>query len=217
VRNWGDEGYCSSGQERIQPDKPFTFAFRFKRPGATAVTLIPGDRSDPRGQRTTAIDADFLAAGTGWSGPVLIPSEGAVMTFSLPPSAQGDRINGMLHFKWTVSAQIGAPSLIRRPLANFVPRAKADEEEAEFGKILSKMTPQQKASLAESLATPQRRPAVRLASTPRPAAEPPSLQKSPSVISVPDTSRERRENTIQKLVKKASPPQAVQEIEDFSE
>jgi hypothetical protein len=40
VRNWGDEGYCGSHEEEIDTGgQPFTFTFRFKRPGAIQVSM----------------------------------------------------------------------------------------------------------------------------------------------------------------------------------
>jgi hypothetical protein len=208
VRNWGDEGYCSSGQERIQPDQPFKFSFRFKRPGASAVSLIPGDTSDPQGQRTTAIDADFASPDTGWSAPVLIPSEGAVVTFFLPPSSRGNRINGMLHFKWSVTAPAGTPLPRPAPLAHFVTQTKLDDPEEEFGKTLAKLTPEQRANLERSLATPQPQPpSVRLAPRqPGSGPQPSRLVTKRTVIAVPDQTRAHREQMIREALKSITPP-----------
>src|SRR5204863_5891477 len=106
------EGYCSSTQERISPNKPFTFSFRLRRPGASAVSSIPAAASDPKGQHGTIFYGDKGTAGTSWSGPHLLPDQGALVTFTLPPASQEQLVNGMLHLKWVVSGTGGTAPLL---------------------------------------------------------------------------------------------------------
>jgi hypothetical protein len=220
VRNWGDEGYCSSGQERIQPvDQPFTFSFRFKRPGATQVSSIPAAVSDPAGEFGTSFfgGSDQGGAGLAVFAPILVPNQGAVMTFALPPSSQGGRINGMLHLKWTVAAQANIPAPYREQpwttparFAGFVPPSgaeRAEGPEGQFTPTLVKMTPEQRTALEKSLATPRPRPTpVKLAPKPAPARQRVKPVKPPDVRVVADSARQQREDQLQEALKKTAPP-----------
>jgi len=218
VRNWGDEGYCSSDQERIDPDRPFQFSFRFKKPGAAAVDLIPGDSSDPQGQHTTSIDFGFASPQAGWSKPVIVPSEGAVMTFFLPPSSQGNWTNAMLHLKWKLGLQANALVPFRKqpwktsaPLTNFVARntsVETEEPEERLAQVIAKMTPEQRAALEKSLpAQPPRPMAVKIPARPAPPRAPAGrVTTKPVVKLVPDAARQQREKQLQESLKKVTPP-----------
>jgi hypothetical protein len=87
VRNWGNEGYCSSGAETLDPSIN-SFSFKIKHPGASSVTVVK---------------SEFLCRGRGGSGPTvqLIDGEGALITFGFPPPEQRERINGIIELKWT--------------------------------------------------------------------------------------------------------------------
>ena len=89
VRNWGNEGYCSSGLEVLDPSIN-TYSFKINKPGATKVTVT---------------NSEFLCRGLGGWGPdvQLIPNEGAIITFGFPPPDSRERINGVLTLKWEVS------------------------------------------------------------------------------------------------------------------
>lgn len=86
VRNWGNEGYCSSGSEVLDPSIKL-FTFKIKHPGAKNVTVT---------------NSEFLCRGKGGSGPYvqLVPNEGALVTFELPSADKRERINGVLELKW---------------------------------------------------------------------------------------------------------------------
>jgi len=203
VRNWGDEGYCSSGLEMIDANNPFTFSFRLKRPGASAVSIIPAADSDPAGHHGTVFYGDHGTPGTGWSFPMLVPGEGAVVTFTLPPASQRERINGMLHLKWSVSSgtQPSPRSLqTTSPLTGYTgpDRSKgAKEPEAVLGQHIAKMTPQQrKAFLAtigqRSVQTVPQKP-VKLLPQASPAQPAGAQGPAPRVVRVPDTRRDQRD------------------------
>jgi hypothetical protein len=191
VRNWGDEGYCSSGQEEVHPGQPFTFAFRLRRPGASAVTVISAAASDPAGQHATVFYSDHGGPGAGWSGPVLVPGEGAVITFTLPPPVQRERINGMLHLKWSVSATTATPvGRLSEPTLSL----DADEPEGTLRDLVLQMTPAQRQTFFEKLG----------------GEAPPPLTPSTSV-SLPMAAPASRDFS---LVRSASPPTAVQHVPD---
>lgn len=175
VRNWGDEGYCSSGQERIATNGSFTFSFRFKMPGATHVESIDASSSDASGEHGTRFfgGSDRGGAGTGWTRPVLIPNEGAVVTFTLPPSSEGGWINGMLHLKWSVSEQAQLWAMYRKAPARpsgassaiaveVGPDENGETEAAQTSQAITGMTQAQKAALARAWAslTPAASPVV---------------------------------------------------------
>jgi hypothetical protein len=98
VRNWGNQGYCSSHDSRWSKT---AVTFRLPMKGATAVTAVwAGQCPDPNGSGTC-----FLSRGIGGGGPYidLVPNEGALVTFTLPSPDAHERINGELHLNWTVS------------------------------------------------------------------------------------------------------------------
>jgi hypothetical protein len=218
VRNWGDEGYCSTGQERIEPNMPFTFSFRFNMPGAKQVSSIPAEESDPAGEHGTVFwgESDSGAVGIGWSGPQLIPNEGAIVTFNLPPSSQGGRIDGMLHLKWSVSAE--AATLIphrrtrRRVSTSLSDTGRqeraggAEELEARTSDALAKLTPEQLADIERTWRRSAIRPsAVKLA----PMAQPASTSRSREPIrvhQVSDEARQARERRLHEMLTAPAPP-----------
>jgi hypothetical protein len=222
VRNWGDEGYCSSGQERIEPTKPFTFSFRLKKPGATQVSSIPALASDPAGQHGTSFwgDSDKGGSGITWSGPALIPNEGAVVSFTLPPSSEGGRINGMLHLKWSVSTTAAAnPAAPFRRASLMIPRPPADisvskgpteHEEAEglTTASIQRLTPEQKFTLDQAWQGSQRPSpnAVRLS----PMGPPVGLAVKPRALVLvqvqSDQARQQREQHVGEMLRSVVSP-----------
>jgi len=142
VRNWGDEGYCSSGQEEINPGSPFHFSFRFKKPGAAKVEIIPAEPSDTKGQHGTVFLSNKGANEISWSAPVLIPNEGAVVSFNLPPPSNRGRINGMLHLKWSVAADQRTTRFlsVQKPPQELVAGREVGEHEEAEGLTMQDMT-----------------------------------------------------------------------------
>ncbi len=208
VRNWGDEGYCSSGQERIAPDQPFTFSFRFKKAGATQVSMIPAPPNDPAGEHGTVFFADSDNGGVGFavSGPALVPNEAAVVTFRLPPSSQGGFLNGMLHMKWSVAARVlsavpfrGKPMTSLSAMRSAPPVGKkidAEGADTPMGRSFAKMTPTRRNAIEKALPIPPRRPSgFKLELKP---AEPraPVRPGPPVVKLVPDLARDKKEQEI---------------------
>jgi hypothetical protein len=212
VRNWGDEGYCSSGQERIEPTQPFVFSFRFKRPGALTVESTPATSSDPAGQFGTTFrgDSDNGANGLAWSGPSLIPNEGAVVTFYLPPSSQGGWINGMLHLKWTVSSKPNPtmfrkmPNSLASSLTVLRRLGESAEVEANTSRLIERLTPPQMETLERSWHSPRRQPTTIPRISPRGVG--PRRGVVTRVTPVQDSARERREQQLQATLRTLSPP-----------
>ncbi len=206
VRNWGDEGYCSSGQERIAPNQPFTFSFRFKKAGATQVSSVPATANDPAGEHGTVFfgNTDGLAV----FGPALVPNEGAVVTFNLPPSSQGGRINGMLHLTWSVAA--GTSSLVpfltslsairsAAPLTNAIDTEGADTD---IARAIAKMTPTQRNAIENALPIPPPAPSgSKLALRPAELRAP--VRRGPPVVKhVPDVDRDKKEQQINETARR---------------
>lgn len=205
VRNWGDEGYCSEGQEEISPGNPFRFTFRFRRPGATAVSIIPAADSDPAGQYGTIFYAANDTPGTGVSGPSLLPNEGALVSFELPPPSNRQRINGMLHLRWQVSGDaLGASGRDTGMLSNHLgPEGpgSAGEPEKELGQLVEQMSTAEREALVArfgDLQLPEHveQDVVRLQTkqlTDRPTIPPGA---GPRVLKVVDPGRNEREKRV---------------------
>jgi hypothetical protein len=94
VRNWGNQGLCSSEQWWLGLQ---TITLRVPwRHGATSVSV---------GQSSFLFGPDDLSAAdkAEVSGPAVTPladKAGVLVTFTLPPPSAGARINGELHLKW---------------------------------------------------------------------------------------------------------------------
>ena len=88
MRNWGDEGFCSSLQHEVSwPRDRFTLILPW-RAGASAVDLDPATQ--------------FLASAEGVSGWWRdVPNESINLTFALPPPSAGTRVHGELHLRWS--------------------------------------------------------------------------------------------------------------------
>ena len=236
VRNWGDEGYCSQGQERIAPDQPFTFSFRFHRPGAiaaTGVASIPADVSDPSGQHGTAIYAESDGGGSdvAWGGPFFVKDASAaaddvaIVTFNLPPAAGNPLVNGIVHMKWTLVASptnglrpAKQRSRFTTPLANRVrPTAEqlANEPEGRIGQPIAALSPRRRRAFERAAAPPPERPRTRIHLQPTLLAPSQRTQPPPLAKSVPDPVRASHDKQVNDalqrflpgvLEKVASPP-----------
>jgi hypothetical protein len=92
VRNWGDEGYCSSGIEEL-PLTAISFLVPWK--GASDFTvpqheLLSGpDDMTPGDKKQVSVSV------------ALMPNEGALLTVTLPPARARARLNGVIHFAWS--------------------------------------------------------------------------------------------------------------------
>jgi len=116
VRNWGNEGYCSTGTEALDPSIS-SFTVFIPRAGATNVHVV---------------SAEFLSRGVGASGPFVqfVPG-GANVTFGFPPPDKRERINGVLKLQWDGTSATPAPysatvNLDRLPLSIDVAEATWD-------------------------------------------------------------------------------------------
>ena len=88
MRNWGNEGFCSSEQHEVGwPRDRFTLVLPW-RAGAASVEL---------GAAT-----QFLANADGVSGFWRdVPDESLNLTFALPPPSARTRVHGELHLRWS--------------------------------------------------------------------------------------------------------------------
>ena len=86
VRNWGDEGFCSTNDHR--PGSRQKFTIRLPRPGATTVRL----KADTVVGTTHAVPPYTVA---------MVPGGGAALvTVTLPPPDQHGVVYGELHLSW---------------------------------------------------------------------------------------------------------------------
>jgi len=92
IRNRGDEGYCSSGEEDAQFA---SLSFLFPKPGITDAT--PSSAEFLYGPDSMSASDKALIHGT--FAPQ--PGQGAVLTFTLPPPGIGARVNGVVTITWT--------------------------------------------------------------------------------------------------------------------
>jgi hypothetical protein len=102
VRNWGNEGYCSSGLETL--DRRTVTMVIPAPPHANGVSMGPGTQflfgpDDMSSLEKAAVSGPFLD---------FDPAQGALVTFTLPPPDSGARINGEIHLRW----RFGQPSMM---------------------------------------------------------------------------------------------------------
>lgn len=115
VRNRGDEGYCSSGEENLITT---TMSFLLPNPAATNVQLVSSEfLFGP--DSMSAADKSLV------TGPnvTLVPGQGGLVTFTMPGPNSGPRLNGSLQLKWTVSGTPMRATIITHP--GVVPQIKA--------------------------------------------------------------------------------------------
>ncbi len=137
MRNWGNEGFCSSEQHEVSwPRDRFTLTLPW-RAGAAAVEL---DEAATR----------FLANAKGVSGWWRdAPDEAVTLTFAQPPPSARTRVHGELHLRWSGPTD---QSLIHGR-ANGSPPAPAEweeqggEAEALVEDLLARLPPDKRAAL----------------------------------------------------------------------
>jgi hypothetical protein len=126
VRNAGDEGYCSQDEHFLETQ---SLTFRLPRKGANSVAEIAPTqfRSNNPAARMSNIH--------------LVPNEGALVTFQLPPYSAHGLVDGELVLRWGVSA--GAPQH-PQPQPQLVAMKHTGDTRHEL--LTSKMTTQQRAT-----------------------------------------------------------------------
>ena len=90
VRNWGDEGYCSSLQHYLELTQ-YTFSLPW-RAGATGVTVVNGTGKSQFLTNSSAVEGPDVTA---------IPGQAVLVTFHLPDPSAGARVNGNLDLLWS--------------------------------------------------------------------------------------------------------------------
>jgi hypothetical protein len=174
ARNGGNEGYCGSKTELLNTTS-FTFRLPW-RPGATGVNLA--------GQNFLWRDAK-TAGGT--FDPE--PGTGVLVSFSLAPPGQGDRMNGELHLQWVgqpqamfLSRDVAIPGLT--PKAASAKEDPEDDPEIVAAQDFAKLTPQQRALVLPKL--PQRDTTPDTQVSTLASAKATSNPKAPAVTTIPD-------------------------------
>jgi hypothetical protein len=172
ARNGGNEGYCGSKTELLNTT---TFTFRLPwRPGATQAS-IAGQNFLWRGAKTAG----------GTFDPE--PNTGVLISFSLAPPGQGDRMNGELHLKWAGQPQAEFLSSVVATPSQGPKSAKQDpEDDPEISAAIafSKLTSQQRALVLQKLPQRDSTPDSQV-STLKSAHVQPRLN-APTVTSAPD-------------------------------
>jgi hypothetical protein len=179
ARNWGNEGYCSSGQEYLETS---SITFRIPRPGATNVEVLGTSK--------------FLTNNNSVGFAVyLMPNEGAGVQFGLPRPEAHARINGELHLKWTGGERSSPPP--PPPPETIAEFGDRDEPEKIHHAQVAHMTPEQRAIYESKLP----RKVISLdpiAKTPTQLARPQSAAPSSHVASARNASDSRREQLEQR-------------------
>ena len=137
ARNWGNEGFCSSGQKHPLDVPLNRITFRLPQPGATAV--IETSRNFDTNSSLTAVSEVGLV------------QDGAEITFFLGPPEQRTQVNGEVCLRWAIRP--GTP-LPHAPAVRVVTSApgQADRElERDQYPGIDLLTPPQLAELARSL------------------------------------------------------------------
>jgi hypothetical protein len=187
VRNWGNEGFCSQFRHYL-PDNLRSFTIRLPwRPGASSVSARAGTQ--------------FLTNSNQLSGPNLtpLPSQGLLVTFTLPSPDTGPRVNGELHLQWPGGqAQAMHPLAAQKVAVRKAQPATPRNAEDRLAALRTSMTPAQRqihqAKAQKSLGI------SRDAIAPRPAAAavarvtPPAQQAElPRGRAVPDPDKAKRD------------------------
>jgi hypothetical protein len=139
VRNWGNEGFCSSAQHEVNwlGDR-FTLTLPW-RTGATAVDLDGATQ--------------FLANVEGISGIWGdVPNEMVTLTFSLPPPCDRARVHGELHLRWdgpTAPAAAGVSG--GPPPAPLEWEVQGGEAEALVEELVARLPPEKREALDRQL------------------------------------------------------------------
>lgn len=123
VRNWGNEGFCSSNQHLL-PLTTYTFRLPW-RGGATDVVPIAGTQ--------------FMTNDSKASGPAVqsAMNQGVLVTFTMSdPKEDGTRINGELHLRWAgpAATTMNLPARRVQPVA-----AQENDAEEKFSRLVETM------------------------------------------------------------------------------
>jgi hypothetical protein len=179
MRNWGNEGFCSSAQHEVSwPRDRFTLALPW-RAGAAAVEL------DDDATR-------FLASAEGVSGWWRdAPDQAVTLTFALPPPSARTRVHGELHLRWSGPTVRSDGRTRAKAAAPAEWEEQGGEAEALVEGLLARLPAHKRATLEREAAPPaltlDRMPVVLEHGSPD--VEEPAAAASASVVSRPDASR----------------------------
>jgi len=198
VRNRGDEGYCSSGEENLIAT---TISFVLPNTAATNAQLVSSNF-------LFGPDSMDAADKALVSGPMVtpLPGKGALVTFTMPGPNSGPRMNGSLQLKWTVSGTPIRTAAITHLMAAFPTTAAAQTGSADPEDLVR--------SRLNGLTATQRAVYLRLFPTPATildsgvpksgvVAAAPQVQKAPTAQHVADATRDARDQQQANALKQA--------------
>jgi hypothetical protein len=135
VRNWGNEGWCSNTQWKINL---MSYTFRLPwRSGATGVTVSRGTQFLTNDRQATGPNVSVIAAE-----PVSVN-----FTFSAPgpgPRLLVPLIEGEIHLKWSGARIEPVPTPVNLPISLAPSPEKQEGTEKRFHTVVSKLTPEQR-------------------------------------------------------------------------
>ncbi|HVD76287.1 MAG TPA: hypothetical protein VNH43_01695 [Vicinamibacteria bacterium] len=137
MRNWGNEGFCSSAQHEVNwPGERFTLTLPW-RVGAAAVEL----------EGTTQFLANVEGISGRWAD---VPNEKVTLTFALPPPSDRARVHGELHLRWN-GPTVGAGGGDGAPAAPSAWDEQGGEAEALVEDLLARLPPEKRQALDPQL------------------------------------------------------------------
>jgi hypothetical protein len=150
VRNWGNEGFCSTGDHKIQLQQ---ITVRLPRPDALAVQL-----------RLPETIAGMTAPTTPFTVSMAPGGGGALATFSLPPADQHGMVFGELHLDWKLKpgramlARIAAAPIDLSAIASHRPQKDSAKRDGGLEQDLTRRLERLPRAARDSLVASHRRP-----------------------------------------------------------
>jgi len=191
VRNWGNEGYCSTEQHFVDfIQNRYTVRLPW-RTGATSVQVIEGK-------------TQFLTNNSSISMEVSIATGvGVFVSFTLPRPEEFGRVHGEIHLQWTGAEPLPPPPEPRRIARD------GNEAEDRAAAQVSKMTPRQRTAFLAAL--PQKKASfdqiqVRRTTAVRGRALPLPQRQNVRVRSAPDAAKAARDRQRVDALRSATAP-----------
>jgi hypothetical protein len=139
VRNWGNEGYCSSKQELVN-----TQSIIFRLPWRSNSTSVAVTSVEAKGKKGTAENADFIT----WNPQ---PQQAVLIEFTIAPPDKHDWSELVLHFNWGANSARSFLGPILSTVSNPAIHESDDENEAQAAAAFAKLSPAQQSLTRRNL------------------------------------------------------------------